>query len=184
MHIDIDSRLLFGGKTEDVTAPSNRTLTSTSKKKVDVHLQHLWKHLKDHKVPERIEKLQEASNQGEFLEHHIEECNKTDWDLGRGMPHAEKQCGKRSHGHAFSPILAEAGLTVRHWRTKRSGVKNDRNVTNRLRKAREQTELIDPGTTDLEGITKKLKEAWKELKRTCNVAREERDAFLHERATE
>ena len=82
-------------------------------------------------------------------------------------------------------MLKKAGLTVRHWQTKRSGVKNKQNVANRLTKVRDQLnqdDLDTPEITELEAINAKLKEAWKELRKVCNVAREERDAFLHERA--
>ena len=117
------------------------------------------------------------------MEHHAEEHNKTDRDLGRGMKHAEQQCGKKQHGHAFSPTLKKAGLTVRCWRTKRSGVKNKQNAINRLTKVHDQLnqdDLDTPETTELEAINAKLKEAWKELRKACNIAREECDVFLHE----
>ena len=46
----------------------------------------------------------------------------------------------------------------------------------------DQDNLDNPVTTELEEINTKLKEAWKDLCKVCSVAREERDAFLHERA--
>ena len=122
--MDTDSGLLFGGGTEDVTSPSNRILTPTSKKKTESCIQLLWKCLNDHNIPERTKRLQEASKSGNFSAHHTDEHNKIDRDLGRGMQHAEQQCGEKQHGCAFSPMLEKAGLTVRHWQTKRSGVKN------------------------------------------------------------
>ena len=112
LHVDTDSRLLFGGGAEDVASPSNGILISTSKKKTESHIQLLWKCLNDHNVPECTKRPQEASKSGNFLDHHTDECNKTDRDLGRGMQHAEQQCGKKQHGYAFSPMLKKAGLTV------------------------------------------------------------------------
>ena len=56
---------------------------------------------------------------------------------------------------------------------------------NRLTKVRDQInqqDLDTPETTELEAITTKLKEAWTELCKTCNTAREECDALLHEQA--
>ena len=63
-------------------------------------------------------------------------------------------------------------------------MKNKRNANNRLTKEQQQINqdnLDNPVTRELEEINTKLKEAWKDLRKACNTAREERDAFLHER---
>ena len=44
----------------------------------------------------------------------------------------------------------------------------------------DQDDLDNPVTTELEEINNKLKEAWKDLRKACNIAREECDAFPHE----
>ena len=176
----IKEKELFGNHTPDRTHPLSRRLSLNSPTKVKKYEETLSEQITKHKILPNVIKI------NEIFQHDIKTAI-TRYEgiaeqIARAQRHAEKQCGKLQYGHAWSPLLVEAGFSVIHWK---SIIFTIRNKTTLSEKTKHNHKLIDTNIKlpcDYKLALYQLKKARKKLKEIQKHALDLRDQFLEDRA--
>jgi len=106
--LDFDSRTLFDDSTKEMAPPCRRQLQLQDPTIVEKYVTTLQEQLNYHKIPEKLRKLQEVIDLGQWTEQHKIEYERLDKIITDSMIHAEKtSCRKLTSTFSWSPQLVK-----------------------------------------------------------------------------
>ena len=173
--IDISLEILTGipaSSLHDPTHPSSRNLWSTDIKASEKYNELVQRRFTADNIANRMTKLIKRCNRTEICsDNDIKILNAIDRNITEIMLWAERKC-KNAKGHAWSPLLANAGRTVIAAKWHLSDVRN----------GRYQLPPNIPRADAIKNAKAKIKEAYALLRQVQDNAKQIRDSFLEDRA--
>ena len=176
--IDIDILEILDAREIDITPPPYRRLKCTIPKRVDTYCKEVQTKWMNHKMKEKINKLEDMSTLlhfPEIKESFIKYVNQYDSEISGIMSSSERNCCavSRHCTHLFTPKLKKI------LRTKRQ-------LHQQLQKHMKLSISIKSSNNlrTLKELQQKVKSANLELREYTKSQREQRDAFIEERAAD
>ena len=176
--IDIDILEILDARDIDITPPPYRRLKCTIPKRVDAYCKGVCEKWENHKIKEKIDKLEDMSTLlhfSEIKESFIKYLNKYDMEINGIMSSSERNCCavSRHCNYLFTPKLKKI-------------LRKKRQLHQQLNK---QTKLcisnVPPGNLQrLNDLKQNIKSVNQDLRDYTKSQREHRDTFIEERAEE
>jgi len=116
-YVDINPELLFGDPTKEMAPPCRRQLQLHDPDIVQKYTSTLQAQLEYHKIPKKLDALQQVISSGQWSHNHQREYEKIDRLITEAMLHAEKISSRKYTGtFSWSPELIQAVQTERFWK--------------------------------------------------------------------
>jgi hypothetical protein len=115
--IDIDPRKLFNDQTVEMVPPCCRQLQLYDPVIVGTYKETLRVQLAYHKIPEKIEKLQQSIDKEQWTDMHQSEYEKMDKLITEAMLYSERKSSRKvTKKFSWSPELIQAVQKERFWK--------------------------------------------------------------------
>jgi hypothetical protein len=117
--LDIDPRKMFKDQTVEMVPPCRRQLQLHDPVIVGTYKEILQAQLAYHKIPEKIEKLQQSIDNEQWTDMHQSEYEKMDKLIMEAMLYSERKCSRKvTKKFSWSPELIQAVQKERFWKLK------------------------------------------------------------------
>jgi hypothetical protein len=137
--VDFDADMLFKDKTPVLHTQAQRNLKSKKPQAVKQYKTELWKRLKNHNIEERSIKIRTQASQSPLPADFEKELNSIANTIQEAMLQAEKTCTKCPIA-TYSKKLSDLNLTIKYWKTVKSGKKTGKNVSAQLNAMRQKVD--------------------------------------------
>ena len=187
LFVDIDIESALQTQLSDLINPQYRTLRLNNAEAIKKYTTHLTRLYQKHKVLERLLELDKSlqdSTTPDQREYWIEKMVKLDQERTDYKRSAEKQCAK-SHltiKHPWSAKLCQAGQTITYWKGRKTGIEMSTPLRPSHYKIRQDYQIEDNDSSDLDYVKKNLSEAWKHKRSLHEHTAELLEEFLQELA--
>jgi hypothetical protein len=173
LFLDFDTNKLFGGGPAELAPNPVRILHSRDEKGCDHYVKAVHKYLVDHKVPERIAKMDASDNP------NMEECERIDNDITRAMAHGMNKICKL-YTSPFSPQVKQARLWRRFYKLHLSMLRNRLDLAKQLESLAEVLDEELPAPENVEQAQQLLRAAQKHVRQVNKQASELRSTHLED----
>jgi hypothetical protein len=118
---DLDIESFFKSHYSDIASHPSRSLTSGNGKSTKLYIDHITKHITDHKLVERTKDLYDkaAMDHSSFTDDDIKELNIIDKQLTEMMLSGEQICARhKANRQDWSPIQRSIARSYSYWKQK------------------------------------------------------------------
>lgn len=179
---DFHADTLFNGKIDDGTHVAQRRLQLNKPKAIKKYEEGADRLLEKNNVFERWKRLQidleQFGPRADVIQHFLR-LNRQITEL---LLCAEKRCGRKKRGYAWSPALRQAEEIVRYWRHMHSARRVGRKPSHWVTQLQVKHRLLDGTDLSEADMIKELKQAWRNLRDVQRKAVERREEHLQEQA--
>jgi hypothetical protein len=133
-YVDFDAKIAFADQAYEIARPKGRGLQLHDPRLVEKYKSHLYEQYDYHKIPEKVEQLQQVATEGLWTKDQCEVYQNTDKIITESMISAERKTGRKySTKYDWSPTLKQAVQEFRFWRMKQKLHKGLKSFTNSIR---------------------------------------------------